>query len=976
MATLEQLSAALVKADAAGNTADAKALANAIRQMKSAPAAQAVPAEQPSEIPTRKQGEATGSFLPSMQTVGNIAAGTVRGIGSIPSTVYGMFQKEGDQSLGQRMNVGLAKMGAEPESFAYGAGKFGGEVLSTAPVGGVLAIPFKAAAPVVATALQTGGMAGRLSTIPRTAALRLGAGATVGATAAGLIGEDAALGGAIGAAIPVAGKVVGSIGGKALDVINPSRLVSKNLAEALNNDPVLMSQVKTLLEQGKTVEEVAAITGSTGLASFAEKAKGASNATRDLYNAIDQALRQKQTNALAAAQQNVNALTQQNLPIATASPTAPRRAVKQALAGEAATLQGKQAALTSQLTAQQQAQQAALQGRQTAMTGQLTAQQQAQEAALAAQRQGVEGGISNVSQLQTGQALARANQEILENTQKTVINPAYDAAFAAAPDPTINVSGLADVAKGQRQELLTQLKGLAPESAELLQRYGPKEVERLVQGVPFKTTVPAKPITLEDAHAIRQAINIDRAALKGSNESGATIARKRLNELYDSLNQAIKRDVDPAAVKLFNDANALFKERIIGVHRTGQPSKLTRTSTLNEPMLLPGDIVAKTMADEGSTLQFLKIFKQDPVAMATLKTGVEDLYRQQVLAGGKAATPAAHAKFMFDNQKQLGALDSAGLSMTDRLNQIGGKIKGVTAAEEALAAQGKAIPSKVTEAFKSEAETLAAQGKAIPAKVAEVFKAEDEALKLASSTLGFRQTDKLRSAVVKDPEVASQALARMDAPAKSSLARGVMLDAGSTTDPLKHLVDNERGIMQVLRAHNPKTAQSVFNTAKETAELTKIIEQTGNKLSVKAPTNAMATQQNINNLTQGLPGVRAAVEEVQQQLARGETFKELAKQGEANVSKMFSVETKPHMFPLNKVWAIANAILNAVEGRMDKELAVKLAYQLSEPDTAAKLVAKMQAMQLAQRQPSVTGAIAAKTLPVAPDQENRNALAR
>jgi len=36
MATLEQLSSALVKADAAGNVADAKALADAIRQMQSA----------------------------------------------------------------------------------------------------------------------------------------------------------------------------------------------------------------------------------------------------------------------------------------------------------------------------------------------------------------------------------------------------------------------------------------------------------------------------------------------------------------------------------------------------------------------------------------------------------------------------------------------------------------------------------------------------------------------------------------------------------------------------------------------------------------------------------------------------------------------------------------------------------------------------------------------------------------------------
>ena len=43
MATLEQLSAALVKADAAGNVEDAKALANAIRQMRGVPNTEGMP---------------------------------------------------------------------------------------------------------------------------------------------------------------------------------------------------------------------------------------------------------------------------------------------------------------------------------------------------------------------------------------------------------------------------------------------------------------------------------------------------------------------------------------------------------------------------------------------------------------------------------------------------------------------------------------------------------------------------------------------------------------------------------------------------------------------------------------------------------------------------------------------------------------------------------------------------------------------
>lgn len=706
----------------------------------------------------------------------------------------------------------------------------------------------------------------------------------------------------------VLGNVVGAVGPKiskaasnVADVFMPSRLKVSGISDALENNPQLMAQVKTLLEQGKTVDEAAAITGSTGLAAYAQKVKGATNATQRMYNEIDAALKATQTNQLASAAQNLNALTQKNLPVATASPTAPRRAIRQSLAAESS----------------------ALQGRQSAMTGQLTAEQQAAEAALAAQRQAVEGGIANVSQLETGQALAKANEEILKNTQKTVTGPAYQKAFDAAPDATIDLSNVAGVAKEQRGELLTQLKGLAPNSSALLERYGPKEVEVMVQGVPVKQTVMPAPITLAEAHAIRQAINIDRAALKGSNEAGANITRNRLNELYTAVNQAIERDVPQEAQALFKNANDLFKERIVGVHRTGQPSNLTRTSTLNEPMLRPGDIVFKALADEGSTLQFLKVFKQDPAAMQNLKTGVEDLYRQQVLSGGKAATPEAHSKFVFDNAKQLAALDSAGMGISRRLDEIGSQIKGVTEAEKAAAVQAKEIP----------------------AKVAATFKVEDDALKLASSTLGFKQTDKLRSAVIKDPEVASQALARMDAPAKSSLARGVMQDAGKTNDPLKHLLDNEQGIMRVLKANNPKTAKATFDEAKSIAELTKIVEETGNKLGVKATNNIMTTQQNLNKLTQGLPEVRAAVQEVQTQIQNAETFKRLAAQGEDKVLKLFSAETKPHMFPLNKVWAIANMVLTKLEGKIDKKLAVDIATELANSSATAATIGKAQAKQ-------------------------------
>jgi hypothetical protein len=984
-------------------------------------APQANPFDQFDAAPTFG-GMLQDELLRPFRAARDVVAGGVRGAGSIGASLIRPFES-GEENTARRiaMDAALKSMGADPESYAYGGGKLATEVAGTAGLGGFLARPLAAAAqyapavinPIVNALRSSGFSSGMLPTavagvapqaIPlATRAADIGArvvggGATGGATLAltnpdeigtgvGLGAGVAMLGPSVGKSIEyLAPKVARALGG-AKDIFMPSGLKTTGLAAALNNDPALMAQVKTLLEQGKTIEQAAAITGSTGLATFAKTSRNASPATQMLYNDLDAALEATQANQLAAATQNVNALAQANLPVATASPTAPRRAVKQTLAGEAATLQGRQAAMTGQLTAEQQAAESALQGRQTAMTGQLTAEQQAAEAALAAQRQGVEGGIANVSQLETGQALAKATSAIEDVTKKTVTGPAYNKAFELAPDPTIQLDSLASVAKGQLGEVLTQIKGLAPNASVVLERYGPKQVEIMVNGVPVKTMQPANPVTLAEADAIRKAINIDYASLKGSQESGANIARARLVELKTALDEAIRQGAPKEAAEAYRVANELFKNRIVDVFRTGQPANLGRTSTLNQPMLLPGDIVSKTMADEGSALQFLKVFQQDPAAMQKLKMGVEDLYRQQVLAGGKAATPEKHAAFMFTNERQLAALDNAGLGMSTRLNQIGDQVKGLTAAETALTGQREAIPSKVTETFKSEVEKLIAQGKSIPSKVAEAFKAEDEALNLASKTLGFGQTDKLRSAIVSSPEVAGQALIRMDAPAKSSLARGVMQDAGKASDPLKHLVDNEQGIMRVLRANDPKTAKATFDTAKNVAEITKLIEETSSKLGVKPQPNAMVTQQNLNRMTQGLPQVRAVVEDIQAQLAQGKTFEELAAQGaksQTSALKLFREQTTPHMFPLNKVWSIANAVLGKLEGRIDAKLAVEIANELSTSATAAAAVGKAQARQAKQLEINEVSRGAAnlvRKIPpsaavnfLAPSQQNQNAM--
>jgi hypothetical protein len=368
-------------------------------------------------------------------------------------------------------------------------------------------------------------------------------------------------------------------------------------------------------------------------------------------------------------------------------------------------------------------------------------------------------------------------------------------------------------------------------------------------------------------------------------------------------------------------------------------------------MLVNEDIVTKLLSSEGETRQFLKIYGQDKAALQTIGTGVEDLYRQQVLS--PTASKNAHATFMAKNEKQLAALDDAGVGIRSRLNAID--------------------------------------------KDLGVVRAGEEALKLAATTLKFKNTNDLRAAVVKDSATMNMALSRMDAPAKSALARGVLQDAmagvtsgkpGSGAKALENLTKNEETIMAALKASDPKTAAKTFADAKQIADIYRLIEETGNKLPAKksAP-NALVTAKNIDDLTQGLPEVRATVKKIQEQMQTGADFEKLAAQGRTagGGSSRLATETagkQPNAF-LDRTVTIANFILDRLKGKIDTKLAVQIGQELAKSDTAAIALGKAQAKveRGAKFKDVATQSLNALTSPGALaatqlTQPNQNALAR
>lgn len=147
------------------------------------------------------------------QNVGDVLAGGVRGAGGIGATLIRPFESAEENAARRRaMDEALQSMGARPESFAFGAGKFGTELAGTAGVGGLVAKPLgmvaaaapataKYIAPVTAALESYGFSAGPATGLKALGARAVGGGVT-GATTAGLIEPgEAQTGAGVGAAV-------------------------------------------------------------------------------------------------------------------------------------------------------------------------------------------------------------------------------------------------------------------------------------------------------------------------------------------------------------------------------------------------------------------------------------------------------------------------------------------------------------------------------------------------------------------------------------------------------------------------------------------------------------------------------------------------------------------------------------------------------------------------------------------------------
>lgn len=229
MATADQYASWIVANQAKKGTPEFETVAAAYKQARgesATPAAKPVP---PAEKET--------SWL---QDAGNLAAGAVRGAGSIGATLLApadminqklrgedFWSLKDNRERRKAMDEGLGLMGADTESGLYKTGKVGAEIAGTAGAGGVLGKLLTAAssspkALALADALSSYGIgqsAKGIGYLPR-----VGAGAASGGTAAALVDPDeVGMGAAVGGAIPAVAPVARFLGNTVASATGPLR---------------------------------------------------------------------------------------------------------------------------------------------------------------------------------------------------------------------------------------------------------------------------------------------------------------------------------------------------------------------------------------------------------------------------------------------------------------------------------------------------------------------------------------------------------------------------------------------------------------------------------------------------------------------------------------------------------------------------------------------------------------------------------
>jgi hypothetical protein len=640
MATIEELSLALVKADAAGNTADAKAFADAIRNMRSS---EGMPKERT-----------------VMQEVMQIPAGIYKGFKNVTDTLIRGGASALDYAAGTntRAAVEQAKQADDAKyNEIYGRSTLGksGEILgeigaTMLPIAGLAKVVAKGAelAPSLAKfltpvskSIASGGFNTGLAGGAVNTGVRALGGAAGGAIGAGLVNpENAGVGAAFGAAVPAlalpAAKFVVEQGRK---MFSPST-AAINQAVGDKGGQIInaLRDPNAVIVPGSspTAGQVAAPVGSTGFSGF----------TKDLASNPKVA----QLYADKAAQTSEAQLAQQ--------------------ARVDARLQGVVDRVTKKIDDNLVTVTPSETGNSLRVIGE-AAKKDFRKDVLDPGYKGA-FALAGDGKIDLTNVVTKA-EEILGRKLST---------FAPETAP-LTV-----------KKLLT----FKPETP-VAKPLGGGLVSSKVKTAPAAPDVPPS-ATLEDLDAVRAAINKDiQSAITGNSPTDPSTLRN-LRQLHREIDDAIGKTtaIPDAAKQAYADIVNTYRTQYVPRFKEGANANLFKPTVLNELKTRPEDVITKYFnpGGESEAKQFVNLFGSDPNALKIAGKGIEDLFRQKVTdASTGLVKPAALAKFLKDYAQPIRIMDEAGMGLTQRFATIGKDVQRLQRVEgmQATGAANKLAPS-------------------------------------------------------------------------------------------------------------------------------------------------------------------------------------------------------------------------------------------------------------------------------------------
>jgi hypothetical protein len=611
----------------------------------------------PNEIPAPRRGSAAV----------DIPAGLVRGAGSIGSVLVEAGRTALPEFMGgapaatflprvsergEAISAGLQELtGAEPSSLAFRGGKLAGEVAGTLGVGPALAVGSRAlgAAPSIVRGLEFGGMASTPATTAlRGAGARLGGAAVTGGASGALISpEDIETSIAISMGLPavvapIKGAVSAGYRGVAQPLLSPRTTAENALVGALGGDATA------------AVNALRATQGMATTPGFAP------TMTERLVE------RGAATPTIAAMETRLRA----------ASPEINRQIYEQSQQRVGA-LEGQLQRVEQQLQQQAAALRPEAQVQLRAVRDQLMQglAQARQEFTVA--QQALAAGLPDVSQIRIGGVLSEAAEKELK-AARTRVSAKYNEAFQlAGTDAAIPFESVVTRAGIIRDQPIQELKGLAPETAKVLELYGAKATPAVPIGsgkvskdVLKRAPEPLPPVvTLEQASALNQALNIDFAALRGSTDSASNIARANIGKLRNELDLAIANsNLSDEAKAAYTAAKKSHATEVAERFYTGTASKLAREGASRVPLLGDENIARTILQTETGARDLLTAIGPSPAARQSLVQGIEDLFRREIVdPTTKTVRPDAAAAFL---QKYGRQIDAVGGDLRQRLTQV------------------------------------------------------------------------------------------------------------------------------------------------------------------------------------------------------------------------------------------------------------------------------------------------------------------